>query len=55
VGAEGAEGAEGVEVDGMSEAELLEYLRKRPDTRHAIQRRYREEVIKKNQGGSLLS
>jgi len=48
-------GAQGVPVeDGISEADLLNLLKKRPDTRNAIVSAYNKAVVKKNQTSSLF-
>ncbi|HWK54632.1 MAG TPA: hypothetical protein VNR18_09695 [Hyphomicrobiales bacterium] len=46
---------EGIEIpDGVTPAELLALVRGRPDACPAILNRYRADVVKKNQGSSLL-
>lgn len=40
--------------DGMSDERVIEILCSRGDTRNAIMKTYSEQVVKKNQGSSLL-
>lgn len=46
---------EGVPVeDGISQTDVLEILKSRPDTRNAIIKAYNAAVVKKNQPNSLF-
>jgi hypothetical protein len=40
--------------DGMTDERVMEILCTRGDTRNAIMKTYNEQVVKKNQGSSLL-